>query len=610
MRRPLPTLQTIRPIRLHRQRRPPLQNRLGPRRPQRLPNDPSRPYSIHFERSLRMNPAQGAWYRDWWFAIREINDVDTARRETVLREIDAGSQPSPVYYILLGISALISGFALIIDSDATLVGASVVAPLMTPIIGMSLGLLRGDLRLLGMAMKAEFGGALFGVVLCFGLGSLPIVGDPGAALLAQTRPTLIDLFIAALAGFAGVLAMIDERISPALPGVAIATALNPPIAAIGLCLASGAYAGAWGAFLLFLANVLAILVVGAAVFFAAGFVSREEVGSLREVLRRFAATLVCLVLVGVLLTAHLINLVTDVRSERAIRTVVAAQLAEEPNATLVDVEFVRRDEHVDVIASVDAPRVIAPDRVQQMEALLEDRLGRDVRLFVRSNLTKDVTATGSTNILPTLSLDGKVAEAPLSPTMRMLHEAEQVTREVMAALPYMRFEDIQVVELASRPVLLVSVQSPRQISAAQVRRFQDRLRERLGIADLRVDVRRTNTSDMTAKGPVLLGEAHFGIATAEEEAARTDAETLLRTALERRPDFFVLGLDAVRGATGWEARAEVVGPRLLTPAEIRDIEQRVAGELDAPVTLAVWARTELQVRSDGYQAIGTRVQSR
>jgi hypothetical protein len=193
--------------------------------------------------------------------------------------------------------------------------------------------------------------------------------------------------------------------------------------------------------------------------------------------------------------------------------------------------------------------------------------------------------------------------------MRMLHEAEQVTREVMAALPYMRFEDIQVVELASRPVLLVSVQSPRQITAAQVRRFQDRLRERLGLADLRVDVRRTNTSDMTAKGPVLLGEAHFGIATPEEEAARADAETRLRTALERQPDFFVLGLDAIRRTTGWEARAEVVGPRLLTPAEIRDIERRVATELDAPVTLAVWARTELQVRSDGYRALGTRAQA-
>ena len=54
------------------------------------------------------------------------------------------------------------------------------------------------------------------------------MGEPTAALLSQTRPTLIDLIVAALAGFAGLLALIDQRISPALPGVAIATALNPP----------------------------------------------------------------------------------------------------------------------------------------------------------------------------------------------------------------------------------------------------------------------------------------------------------------------------------------------------------------------------------------------
>ena len=203
------------------------------------------------------------WATNWLRALTDIGSVTAERRATVLRDIDVGSRPTATYYVLLGISELIAGFALIIDSDATLIGANVVAPLMTPIFGVSLGLMRGDLRLLRRGLTAEFGGAAFGVALCFLLGLMPFVGEPSAALLAQTRPTLIDLFVAALAGFAGVLAMIDERVSPALPGVAIATALNPPIAAIGLCLASGAYAGAWGAFLLFFANFLAILGVAA-----------------------------------------------------------------------------------------------------------------------------------------------------------------------------------------------------------------------------------------------------------------------------------------------------------------------------------------------------------
>ncbi|MFN8643197.1 MAG: DUF389 domain-containing protein [Candidatus Binatia bacterium] len=167
--------------------------------------------------------------------MAEVGAVTPQRREAVLREIDELSQPTATYYVLLGLSELIAGFALIVDSAATLIGANVVAPLMTPIFGIALGLMRGDLRLLRKALLAEVGGAALGVGLCYLLGLLPLMGEPSATLLAQTRPTLIDLFVAALAGFAGVLAMIDERISPALPGVAIATALNPPIAAIGLC---------------------------------------------------------------------------------------------------------------------------------------------------------------------------------------------------------------------------------------------------------------------------------------------------------------------------------------------------------------------------------------
>jgi uncharacterized hydrophobic protein (TIGR00271 family) len=182
-----------------------------------------------------------SWLESWARALLGLASVSGERRAEVLAGIQEGSQPTTIYYVLLGLSELIAGFALIIDSDATLIGANVVAPLMTPIFGVALGLARSDLRLLRTALIAEFGGALVGVALCFGLGLLPFAVEPTASLLAQTRPTLIDLMVATLAGVAGALTLIDERVSPVLPGVAIATALNPPIAAIGLCLALGAY---------------------------------------------------------------------------------------------------------------------------------------------------------------------------------------------------------------------------------------------------------------------------------------------------------------------------------------------------------------------------------
>jgi uncharacterized membrane protein len=76
------------------------------------------------------------------------------------------------------------------------------------------------------------------------LGIFPLALQVTPEMLARTEPNLLDLLVAVLAGFAGTYALIDARLSPALPGVAIATAVVPPLANSGLCLAMGAFAGA------------------------------------------------------------------------------------------------------------------------------------------------------------------------------------------------------------------------------------------------------------------------------------------------------------------------------------------------------------------------------
>lgn len=544
------------------------------------------------------------WATNWLRALTEVGSVTAERRATVLRDIDIGSRPTATYYVLLGISELIAGFALIIDSDATLIGANVVAPLMTPIFGVSLGLMRGDLRLLRRGLTAEFGGAAFGVALCFLLGLMPFVGEPSAALLAQTRPTLIDLFVAALAGFAGVLAMIDERVSPALPGVAIATALNPPIAAIGLCLASGAYAGAWGAFLLFFANFLAILGVAAVLFLIAGFVTRAEFGSVGGLVRRFSAAAIGLLLVTVLLTNYLIGLVQNLRTEQAIQSVLDGALAQEANTALVSVDFSRRDDGIDVLSTISSPRVVEPELVKSIQDALQSRLGQPVRLFVRCSVTQDVSATGSTSVRPYLSLNGRVTEAPLAPRMRLLQQAEQVAREVAPTRPGLNVHDIELVDLPSGPVFVISIESSRVPGADDVARFETIMRERLGEPRLHVVVRKTMSVDVTAKGRILLGGAHLGVAGEQEEERRRAVETAVRAGITARPNLFATAVDAVRDGDGWKVRAEVSGPQVPTPGEVAAIEQSATKSVGEPVHLSLWARAELQVTADRYAPIG------
>jgi len=544
-----------------------------------------------------------SWPQSWARAVVGLRSVSKERRDVVLDEIHDGSQATTLYYVLLGVSELIAGFALIINSDATLIGANVVAPLMTPIFGVSLGLMRGDMRLLRAALIAEFGGALLGVALCFALGLMPFALEPSQALLSQTRPTLIDLLVAALAGFAGVLAMIDERVSPALPGVAIATALNPPIAAIGLCLAYGAYDGAWGAFLLFFANVLAILAVAAALFLIAGFVTREEIGSIRLLRRRFAPAAIGLVLITALLTNYLIGMVRDLRTARTINSVLDAELAHEPGTALFSVESSRGVDGIEVLSTVLTPRVLVPERVRRMQDLLSERLGETVHLFVRCSVTKDVAATGSTRVSPYVGLRGRLAEAPASPQTRTLLLAEQLAREVVATRPDLVLTDVELLELPTGPVVIFSVQNPREPSSDGVWRFEEALRERLADTDVRVVVRIVESSDITSKGPILYGAAHFADRSPEELSDQNAVESAVAAALGALPSTFVSAVDAVRSDDGWSVRAEVAGPKALAPDDVRKAEQRVGSAAGTKVALSVRTRTDLLVTGTGYEPL-------
>jgi hypothetical protein len=176
-------------------------------------------------------------------------------------------------------------------------------------------------------------------------------------------------------------------------------------------------------------------------------VTSKEIGSFRGLARRFAPAAIGLVLVTALLTEYLVAVVRNIHTERAITAVLDHELAHEPSTALYRVDFSRGDDGVDVIAEVHTPRVRPPERVNEIQDALRSGLGEPVRLFMRCTLTKDVTATGSTTLRQYLSLNGKVATAPVSPDMALLQQAEQVAREVVTTRPDIVLKDVELVKL-------------------------------------------------------------------------------------------------------------------------------------------------------------------
>lgn len=211
---------------------------------------------------------------------RLSKSIDQERRGEVRVQLREASHPSFDFFLLVVLSSVIATLGLLIDSPATIIGAMLVAPLMSPIIGMGLASIVGDGRLLGDATSALIRGAALAVLISFLITFsnrfLPFIAlqELPAEVLARTHPGPIDLGIALAGGLAAAYALAQPNLSAALPGVAIATALMPPLCTVGIGLALKRLEIAGGATLLFLTNAVTIAFAASLVFFALGFSPR------------------------------------------------------------------------------------------------------------------------------------------------------------------------------------------------------------------------------------------------------------------------------------------------------------------------------------------------
>ncbi len=211
----------------------------------------------------------------WWRRI--VKPISSERRGEVLVQLRQASRPDFDFFLLVVLSCMIATQGLLVDSPAIIIGAMLVAPLMSPIIGLGLASITGDDKLLRDSITALIRGALLAVLISFmitwGNRNLPfvIMQDLPEEVMARTNPGPIDLGVALAGGIAAAFALAMPHISAALPGVAIATALMPPLCTIGVGLAMGRLDVAGGALLLFMTNSVTITFAATFVFFSLGF---------------------------------------------------------------------------------------------------------------------------------------------------------------------------------------------------------------------------------------------------------------------------------------------------------------------------------------------------
>lgn len=302
-----------------------------------------------------------------WEAVRGPRKSFDELRDAVYLDVGDVSARIGRFSILLVLSAVVATAGVLADSTATVIGAMIIAPLATPIYGIAAAIVGGEpARLthsLGILLAGMAATVLIGAGLALALPEVIPLAE-NSQVIGRTSPTIIDLLAAAATGLAGALGIARRDVSDILPGVAIAISLVPPLAVVGVAAAGGAWAASAGALLLFLANVIAIIVMSSLLFTLMGYARSDGDPAFR---RRRAYLVVGAVGVVVVMGLAAIT----VRTVLVARwTAAAAERAEawagDGGDRILDVHF-EGDELVVVVEG--------PDQTGEDETLLAELAG-------------------------------------------------------------------------------------------------------------------------------------------------------------------------------------------------------------------------------------------
>jgi uncharacterized hydrophobic protein (TIGR00271 family) len=290
-------------------------------------------------------------------------------------------------------AALIAGFGLLQNSPAVIIGAMLIAMLYGPIVGIALGLAEANLSLLGRSLLSEGAGAAWVWAIGFAVGAAGRNIPIGSEILSRTSPTILDLLIAFVGGLAGGFTYMATGLSGVIVGVAIATALVPPLVSCGILFAHHLPGLATGAFLLFLANFTAIAVGAMLVFWLTGHRPAAADHAQRVLVPRTISFLLLAVL-GVHLTLTLKRTITQSAMETTIRRTLSEEVAKIPGARFLSVTLADRQDAIVALMVVRTPQPLSPQQVGRLNDLVNHTTGKTLVLDVRSVITAETSREG------------------------------------------------------------------------------------------------------------------------------------------------------------------------------------------------------------------------
>lgn len=326
--------------------------------------------------------AVGAWWR-WARQWRQNQLVETTDRIAVLEHVHDGGRLGPRYAFMIVMSCGIAMLGLLQDSAAVIIGAMLISPLMGPIIQLGMGLATFELRSIREALLSLLAGVALTLATAMLIVWLSPLKEATGEILARTRPTFFDLLVAVFSGLAGAYATVTRK-GETIVGVAIATALMPPLAVTGYGLAVMNLDIAGGAAFLFMTNLLAIALSVTIVARWYGFGGSD---SPKQSVWQAALIVGSFVLLSIPLGLALQRIGLQAQSELTVRaTLDAAAEGASGRVSALRVDATATELSVDAV-------MLLPSHVGGLEAslqrMLTAQLGRPVLVRLREVLTAD-----------------------------------------------------------------------------------------------------------------------------------------------------------------------------------------------------------------------------
>ena len=287
------------------------------------------------------------------------------------------AEPSANYYIMLFLSGVISTLGLLAGSTAAIIGAMIVAPLMGPIVGMAFAITMGNRRLFKRAGLSVLTGAILTIGTAYFICKVVGINTLNPEILERTRPTLLDLAIGLAAGAAGSFAKTRREVADALPGVAIAVALVPPLSVIGIGLAFQDRDVFWGSTLLFSTNLAGIILSGGLIFIW------QDYGSMRRAKKGLTASTATVILLGLPLGFAMKDLIVEERARTLVSRLIRDETVtfSEADIRSLKVDSASDELQIDIEVAAVAGSIVR-NQINLVHDFLEEELNRQIALSV------------------------------------------------------------------------------------------------------------------------------------------------------------------------------------------------------------------------------------